>query len=143
MHHEKATAAIDALQRAQAVLYGDGDPGPVRAVLAEDVVWVVPGRSPIAGTYRGADEAIAYMLARRELAEGTFRMTRRALLCGDGYVAALTDGHADIGGASHHWSTIGLYELAEGRIASCRLVPFDQEQFDAIWGASGGSAGAT
>lgn len=136
MTHAQATAIIDTLQRAQAALYQYGDPGPVRAVLTPDVVWIVPGSSPIAGTYRGVDETVAYMLRRRERAGGSFRMTRRALLTGDGWIAALTDGRATIGGAEHTWSTVGLYEARDGLIASCRLIPFDQDEFDAIWGLS-------
>jgi ketosteroid isomerase-like protein len=133
---QEATAVIDALQRAQAALYEDGDAGPVRRVLTESVVWTVPGSSPIAGVYEGVDDVVAYMLARGRRADGTFRMHRRALLVGGPYVAALTDGDAVIGGQSHSWSTIGLYELETSRIRSCRLIPFDQAEFDAIW--SGG-----
>ena len=140
MRDEEAAAIIDNVQRAQEALYEHGDSGPVREVLTEDVEWVVPGTSPIAGTYRGIDETVAYMLARRDLAGGSFRMTRRALLTGDGYIAALTDGQATVGGREHTWSTVGLYEPREGKIASCRLIPFDQAQFDAIWSYPGANA---
>lgn len=133
MTHDEGAAIIDSLQRAQAVLYEHSDPASVRRVLTEDVEWVVPGASPIAGHYRGIDEVVAYMLARGELARGSFRMSRRALLTGDGYVAALTDGRATVGGREHTWSTVGLYETRDGRVASCRLIPFDQAAFDAIW----------
>jgi len=136
MRADEAAAIIDALQRAQAALYEHGDPGPVRGVLTEDVEWVVPGASPIAGTYRGIDQTVAYMLARRDLAGGSFRMRRRALLTGDGYIAALTDGLVTLGGREHTWSTVGLYEPREGKIASCRLIPFDQSEFDAIWSSA-------
>jgi len=137
MTRDEAAAVIEALQGAQAALYEHGDPGPVRDVLAKEVVWVVPGASPIAGTYRGVEETVRYMLARHDLAAGTFRMSRRALLTGDGWIAALTDGSARIGGRDHTWSTVGLYEATNGRIESCRLIPFDQAQFDAIWSAAG------
>ena len=109
MTRAQATAIIERLQDAQAALYGDGNPGPVRDVLTADVEWVVPGASPIAGHYRGIDEVIAYMLRRGELAGGSFQMSRRALLAGDGYIAALTDGRATLGGREHTWSTMGLY----------------------------------
>jgi hypothetical protein len=35
----------------------------------------------------------------------------------------------------HRWSTIGLYEVVDGRIAACWLLPLDQHAFDAIWSA--------
>ena len=61
-------------------------------------------------------------------------MIRRDVLAGDGNrVAALTDGTATIRGAEHHWSTVGLYELVDGRVSACWLLPLDQGGFDAIW----------
>ena len=50
--HE-AIAVIDRPQDAQARLYTDGDPDPVRGVLTGDIAWQVPGTSPIAGSYHG------------------------------------------------------------------------------------------
>jgi hypothetical protein len=52
----------------------------------------------------GARRVLGYFARRRVPAEGTFTMTGRGVLAGDGY-----------------------------RIASCRLIPFDARTFDAIW----------
>ena len=81
---DEAVEVIDRLHDAQARLYGDGDPAPVRGVLTEDIAWHVPGTSPIAGSYHGIDEVVGYMLARRELAAGTFVMHRLDVLTGAG-----------------------------------------------------------
>jgi len=129
-----AVAVIDRLHEAQARLYLDGDAGPVRSLLTDDIAWHVPGTSPIAGTYRGIDEVVRYMLARREAAGGTFRMYRVDVLSATGpTIAVLTDGTASIGGANRHWSTVGLYRLSETRVAECWLLPLDQAEFDDIW----------
>jgi ketosteroid isomerase-like protein len=131
---DAAIEVIERLHAAQARLYGDGDPGPVQELLTDDIVWVVPGSSPIAGTYRGRNEVLNYMLARRVVADGTFRMHRGDVLTGDGdSVAVLTDGTAVIGGIERRWSTVGLYRLRGDRVAECRLMPFDQAEFDEIW----------
>ena len=136
MDRARATAFIDQLQNAQQELYGGGGADPVRRLLDPDIVWHVPGGSPIAGRYEGAEEVIAYMLRRRNLAHGTFRMRRRELMVGEGeHFAALTDGIATIDGRTGEWSTVGLYRLRAELLAECRLLPFDQAQFDAIWGA--------
>ena len=136
MDRARATAFIDELQNAQQELYGGGGADPVRRLLDPDIVWHVPGESPIAGCYEGAEEVIAYMLRRRDLADGTFRMRRRELMVGEGeHFAALTDGIATIDGRTREWSTVGLYRLRAELLAECRLLPFDQAQFDAIWGA--------
>jgi uncharacterized protein len=134
LSREDAVSVIDRLHDAQARLYTDGDPEPVRGLLTADIAWHVPGTSPIAGSYHGIDEVIAYMLARRELADGTFRMHRLDVLTGSGEtVAVLTDGEVSLGGVVRRWSTIGLYRLDGARVAECRLVPFDQAEFDEIW----------
>jgi ketosteroid isomerase-like protein len=131
---DQALGIIDRLHDAQARLYTDGDPEPVRALLGEDIAWHVPGTSPIAGSYHGLDEVIEYMLARGRLAGGTFRMHRRDVLSGSGdTVAVLTDGKAEVGGAERRWSTVGLYRLDAGRVAECWLLPLDQAEFDDIW----------
>ena len=134
MDHDAARAVIDQLHSAQARLYTEGDPAPVRAVLSADIAWHVPGASPIAGSYRGLNEVVEYMLARRALADGTFRMHRLDVLTGSGStVAVLTDGTATINGAERQWSTVGLYRVEDGQVAECRLLPLDQAEFDDIW----------
>ena len=134
LSREEAVSVIDRLHEAQARLYTDGDPAPVREVLTEDIAWHVPGRSPIAGDYHGIDEVVEYMLARRSLAGGTFRMHRLDVLTGSGEtVAVLTDGSVSAGGSVRRWSTVGVYRLRDGRVAECHLIPFDQGEFDEIW----------
>jgi ketosteroid isomerase-like protein len=131
----KATALLDALHAAQNEFYGGGSDSELRRLIAPDIVWTVPGASPIAGTHRGIDEVFAYFERRRDLASGTFRMHRRDVLVGESTsVCALTDGTATLGGREHRWSTVGLYEIAEdGRIRACWLLPLDLRAFDAIW----------
>lgn len=136
MDRSVATELLDRLHAAQNELYRGGDDTALRALLAPDIVWTVPGQSGIAGTYEGTDAVFAYFGRRRDLAAGTFRMTRRDVLVGEGdRVAALSDGAATIGGREHHWSTVGLYRVSEGRIAACWLLPLDPDEFDTIWTA--------
>ena len=134
MDRDEARRVLARLHEAQGAFYEGGPPEPLRALLADDVAWVVPGRNAIAGEYRGIDEVMAYFARRRNLAARTFRMHPGDLLTGDGdRVAVLTDGTATIGGVEQRWSTVGLYRLREGRVAECRLLALDQAAFDAIW----------
>ena len=127
---------LDRLHEAQNELYAGGSEAALRKLLVADITWTVPGDSPIAGTYRGLEEVFDYFRRRRELAGRTFRMQRRDVLVGEGdRVAALTDGTATIGGVERRWSTVGLYEVADARVAACWLLPLDQHAFDAIWSA--------
>jgi ketosteroid isomerase-like protein len=134
MDRDEARRVLARLHEAQGAFYAGGPPEPLRALLAHDVAWVVPGTNLIAGEYRGIDEVMAYFARRRDVAAGSFRMHPGDLLSGDGdRVAVLTDGTATIGGVERRWSTVGLYRLREGRVAACWLLPLDQAAFDAIW----------
>jgi ketosteroid isomerase-like protein len=129
-----AVAILERLHDAQNEFYGGGSDAGLRALLSPEITWTVPGQNRIAGTYRGLEEVFAYFRRRRDLADQTFRMTRRDVLVGDGgRVAALTDGDARIGGVERTWSTVGLYEISEGQITACWLLPLNPEAFDAIW----------
>lgn len=130
-----AVELLDRLHAAQNAFYSGGEDVALRALLAPDITWTVPGASPIAGTYNGLAAVFAYFARRRDLAGGTFRMHRYDVLSGDGNrIAALTDGAATIAGSQHAWSTVGLYEIDEAeRIAACWLLPLDAHAFDEIW----------
>lgn len=134
MNRDSALDVLTRLHDAQNGFYAGGTAGALEDILAADVTWTVPGQSPIAGSYRGLDEVLGYFRRRRDLAGRSFRMERRDVLVGDGdRIAALTDGFATIAGEEHRWSTVGLYDVSDGRIAACWLLPLDQRAFDAIW----------
>jgi ketosteroid isomerase-like protein len=134
MDRDEARRLLARLHEAQGAFYAGGPDEPLRAMLTDDVEWIVPGRNAIAGEYRGVEEVMAYFARRRDLAARSFRMHPGDLLTGDGdRVAVLTDGTATIDGVDHRWSTVGLYRLREGRVAACWLLPLDQAAFDAIW----------
>lgn len=121
------------LHRAQQRFYAGGVRDELDALLAADVIWHVPGSSPIAGTYVGIDEVVRYMTVRRRLAAATFWMHPGEVLVGEDYVACLTVGTVEIDDRLERWSTIGLYRIRGDRMSEARLVAFDQQQFDRIW----------
>ena len=129
-------ALLACLHKAQNAYYAGGPADELRAWLAEDVVWHVPGVNAIAGRYVGRDAVMAYFDRRRALASETFQLHPGDVLIGDGeHVAVLTDGTATVDGRERRWSTVGLYRLRGGRVAACWLLPLDTDEFDAIWAA--------
>lgn len=134
MERDVALDLLDRLHAAQNQFHAGGSGAALEHILTPDVTWTVPGASRIAGTYRGRREVFGYFRRRRELAGGTFRLHQGDVLVGEGdRLAALVDGSAVIAGTTHRWSTVGLYDVADGRIARCRLLALDQRAFDAIW----------
>jgi ketosteroid isomerase-like protein len=112
---------------------GGGDVEALVELLTDDIAWHVPGRNAIAGDYRGTQEVIDYFARRRAQARGSFRVEVRRVLADDEFAIQLAGGHAEIDGEHHEWETVGIYRIADGKIAECWLVPFDQYAFDRIW----------
>ncbi|MBV9415479.1 MAG: nuclear transport factor 2 family protein, partial [Solirubrobacterales bacterium] len=117
----------------QARVYAGGPVEAIRELLADEVVWHVPGTSPIAGEHRGADAVLAYMDARRRLMDGNFRVEVHGVAMIAGRVVQLAGGRAVRGAEEVTWETVGVFRVAGGRIAECWLLPFDQAAFDRIW----------
>lgn len=117
----------------QARVYAGSAVDGLRDVLAEDVVWHVPGASAIAGEHHGVDAVLAYMDARRRIMDGTFRVEVHGAAIIAGRVVQLAGGTATRDGREVAWETVGVFRVADGRIAECWLIPFDQAAFDRIW----------
>jgi len=133
---ERRTAQelLDRLHRAQNEYYAGGDSRGLSDLLAGDIQWSVPGDNALAGVYIGVADVLDYMERRRRLAARTLRLVRRDVLVGRGQrIAAVTDGVVLRSGKVHTWGTAGLYEVADGRIRRCWLLPLDAADFDAIW----------
>jgi hypothetical protein len=135
MERQAAIEYLDRLHAAQARFYAGGPAQPLADLMAADVVWTVPGSSPLAGVHSGVEAVMAYFARRRDLAAQSFTMHRIDVLTGEGeLVAALTDGLAVLGAETRTWSTVGLYRfLGDGGVAACWLLPLDLRAFDAIW----------
>ena len=113
---------------------GENVGADLRGLLTEDVVWHVPGRSAIAGEYRGLEQVLRYFAVRREITDNSFRITSRGVLADADRVVHFADGEAAVGGELRRWRTAGIFNISNGLIAECWLLPFDQYQFDQIWG---------
>jgi uncharacterized protein len=51
-----------------------GDLDLLRVVMGDDVVWHEPGRSPLAGDYKGPEAVLGFLGALRDRSDGTFRV---------------------------------------------------------------------
>jgi ketosteroid isomerase-like protein len=124
---------IDELHRRQGEMYAGGSVEAVLELLAEDVVWRVPGASPIAGQHRGRVGVAAYFERRRQLADATMRMHPGAVIAADNAVAQLVEGRAVLADERVSWGTVGVYRVDDGLVREVWLVPLDLERFDTIW----------
>jgi YbgC/YbaW family acyl-CoA thioester hydrolase len=132
----EAKAVVEEFLTRQREMYAGGDLAEVEELLAEDVVWHVPGTSPIAGDYRGREAVTGYFRLRRELAGGAIRVAKGGEAHHEEALVQLADGRAPLGGREVVWRTAGVYRVAGGKIAEGWLVPLDQEHFDRVWAAA-------
>jgi hypothetical protein len=129
-------AVVDEFLTRQREMYAGGDLAPVTELLAEDVIWHVPGTSPIAGEYCGREAVIGYFRRRRELAGGAIEISKEGEAHHSEALVQLADGRARLGGDDVVWRTAGVYRVTGGRIAEAWLVPLDSEHFDRVWSAT-------
>jgi YbgC/YbaW family acyl-CoA thioester hydrolase len=129
-------AVVEEFLTRQREMYAGGDLGAVKELLAPDVVWHVPGTSPIAGDYHGREAVTGYFRLRRALAGGAIRVTKGGEAYHEEALVQLADGRAPLGGQEVMWRTAGVYRVADGEIAEAWLVPLDQEHFDRVWSAT-------
>jgi uncharacterized protein len=131
------------LHRRQGEMYAGGSVDSVVELLAGDIVWHVPGRSPIAGDHRGVEQVIAYFERRRQLANATMRMHPGEVIATEDAVAQFVEGSATLNGQRVSWQTFGVYrvDLEHRWIREVWLLPLDGELFDRIWGARQAASG--
>lgn len=113
------------------------DDAALEVLLSDDVVWHVPGRSAVAGVYRGKIEVMDYIRRRRSLADDTFNITVHDVLANDRHGFVIASGRVVRGGREVEWRAHGLYRFEAGKIAECRVLPEDQDRFDEIWSVDG------
>jgi ketosteroid isomerase-like protein len=132
----KSLESIADLHQRQAEMYAGGPMGPVADLLSDDVVWHVPGDSPIAGEHRGWDAVLQYFAARQELARETMRMHPEEVVAASREVVIqLVEEAVLLDREVASWRTVGIYRVEGGRVREAWLVPLDLELFDRTWTA--------
>jgi ketosteroid isomerase-like protein len=114
---------VDALQRADLAAIGE--------LVSDDVVYHFPGRSPVAGTYRGRQEVVGLFSAFRRLLDGPPRMSSHDVVASEAHVVELTTLAAERGGQPHDWHAVRIYHVAEDDITEIWLMIDDLYAFDA------------
>ncbi len=112
------------------------DFGPAALLLQPDVVYRVPGRSALAGTFSGRDAVVRHLDAVFERADGGVDAIQwEDWLVGVSHVGALLHLHLESRGRRHNDRVFFLLAFGSGgTIADIRLSFDDQEDFDALIG---------
>jgi ketosteroid isomerase-like protein len=104
----------------------------LRILIAEDVVWHVPGQHMLAGDVRGIDALVAWLSAVAALG---FWLTEHDVLGNDEHVVALSEMGARRPGVDVQTRVTSVFHYRNGRQLERWFYPEDIAAWDAIFDA--------
>jgi len=114
--------------------FGTGDMATLDALFTNDVVWVVAGRSPLAGTYTGkADVFGKFFAGLGERSGGSLSIEIETVVADDDHVVVLTRHTAAHAGRTLDARNIDYYLLRDGQVAEARSTGFNVYENDAFY----------
>jgi ketosteroid isomerase-like protein len=105
----------------------------LRDVFAPDAVWVVPGESGMAGTYRGRDAIFRFLARLPKETGGTYGSRLVDVLVSDERAAALYRATGSRNGNTLDLDQVLLFRLEDGLVHEVVALPLDPATFDAFW----------
>jgi ketosteroid isomerase-like protein len=109
------------------------DGAALASLLAGDVVYHFPGRSSLAGTYRGRDEVMGVFRGLAALLGAPPRLRSHDVLASEAHAIDLAEHAAERGGTHFEWRAIRVYHLDRGGlITEIFLTIEDLYAFDAF-----------
>jgi hypothetical protein len=128
MHPNEET--IRRFQEAQS----KGDAAVLMELLADNIVWHVPGKNLLSRDYNGKAEVAGFWARARELSGGTVRTELLDVLASDDHAIALVRVHAEREGRSLGGQFQAFtYRIEDGKIAEFWFMVEDRYAVDAFW----------
>ena len=114
--------------------FARGDLEAVRDFFDADIVWHVPGNSPLAGDYKGVDEVLGFFGKIFELSSGTFKIDVHDILANDDHVVVLAESSAQRDGKQLQDRGVSVYHSnADGKMTEAWFYSADQAKDDEFW----------
>jgi ketosteroid isomerase-like protein len=123
-------ALVRSLYEAQA----RGDLDAYVGHLTEDFVLHIPGRSRIAGDYRGEADVRRHFHEIAQLSGGTFRTSVHDVTVSRDHVVALIEATAERDGRTVSLPRAHVWHVRGDRLSELWLQPMDLYAFDEYWG---------
>ena len=113
--------------------FSSGDVATLNDLFADDIVWHVGGRSPLAGDYKGKDAVFGFFTKTMEITGGTFRLDVHDLLANDEHVVALTHVSGQRDGKSMDDNSVQVLHVKDGKVTESWFHPGDAYAADEFW----------
>ncbi len=113
--------------------FSRGDRETLTEIIAEDTLWHIAGKSPIAGEYRGREAVFGFFDKIAELTGGTFKIEDHDFLGSDEHAVALFKMTATREGKTLKANFCEVVHWREGQIVEDWGCAYDQYAFDDFW----------
>ena len=113
--------------------FDKGDMAVLTALFAENVVWHVPGVSPISGEHRGREAVFAVFAKTAELSGGSFKIGLHDVLANDEHTVALTRATGSRQGRQLSSLDTDVYHMSNGKVTEFWSFVEDQRLTDEFW----------
>ena len=125
--------ANEAMVRDGYAAMSKGDGSKLAALLGPKSQWILPGTSPIAGTYTGPPVIFEHWKRIAVETGGGTKMDVIDVLANDDRAAALIRMHGSRGERTYDGHQVAIFEIADGLISSATFVHHDAAAWDAFW----------
>lgn len=120
--------------RALFAAFKAADLATVQATIPEDAVWHFPGcHGKLAGSHRGRDAIIRFLMAVPQLTNGTFHLDLEHVLADDTHAVAFFRGHGTRDGKTLDNPTCLRMRIADGRVVEVWEFVWDLFAVDEFW----------
>ena len=103
--------------------FESGDLDLIGVVMSPDVVWHEPGRSPLAGDYKGLQAVLRFLEQLRERSDGTFKIEILDVLSEPERAVVLQRETATSGGKNLDVIAAVDFEVHHGKITEVTVIP--------------------
>ena len=123
---------LDLLRRGYAA-YGSGDMDTINELFADDIVWHIAGRSPLAGDYSGKEQVFGFFAKFQEMSDGTSKVEVHDMLANDTHGVALVTESGARSERSHQGHATHVFHVTDGKVTEFWDAQTDQYAADEFW----------
>lgn len=114
--------------------FSEGDLETIGTLFADDIVWHTPGKSSIAGDYKGKDQVFEFFGKITQDTGGTFKIEIHDVMANDEHAVVLVTTSAEKDGKSYQGNGVGVYHVKDGKVTESWQLAEDQYAIDEFWG---------
>lgn len=114
--------------------FNDNELDTARNAFSKDMVYRFPGRSPVAGEYRGIEQFFKVLRLLKDMTGGTLTIKPQVILADEQVVMVYCHATAQREGKTLDMDQVNLYRFnEEGKIFEGRVIPVDLYAYDSFW----------